>query len=346
MFCMVNLLLIIFNMIRDTRSIGIDVSKATLDICLAQDINILDNTKVRKCDNSAKGVEKFIKFLEQKRVSKQAPIIIESTGDYHILVTTLLLESGYNVKLVNPLIVRQYAKSNIRKQKSDRTDSRLLAKIGILQPKLTDTPSFKRNLILARKKVALINRLKKQSQAMKRRYKVLLDLYTQLKEAPQMSLFAIKQSMDSINTAIEILEEEVSQEMKEVWEVESMTKIKGVSRESSSQVCAVLKGRKFDNKKQLVAYFGLDVGNASSGTSIRKNGRLTKRGNPAIRRILFNVAWGLCRHNPKFQNMYNYYKKKGRHHFECLIIIARKFLHMLYGMWKTKSNFNINLLQF
>lgn len=325
-------------------AIGIDVSKSSLDVCFATDLSSLQDTTVKKYSNSKDGIASLILALQQLSFSQNSPIVIESTGDYHILLATMLCENNYNVKLVNPLVLKQYSRSSIRKQKSDKIDARLLARVALLEPNITKTPSFDRRLVLARKKVSLINRLKKDRQAMHQRVEALSSLYNQLEVTIDPSYIGLQQALNLLTTSIKMLEKEVTQLMEGTWEVESLVKIQGISRSSASQICAVLQGRDFENKKQLTAYVGMDISTKKSGVSINKSGRLSKRGNPAIRRILFNVAWGLCRFNQEFQAMYDQLKEKGKHHFECLVIIARKFLHMVFGMWKTRTEFNIAML--
>lgn len=49
--------------------------------------------------------------------------------------------------------------------------------------------------------------------------------------------------------------------------------------------------RRFATAKHLMAFLGLTPGEHSSGASIRPRG-ITKAGNTAVRRILYEAAWG------------------------------------------------------
>jgi transposase len=331
---------------KHVNSIGIDVSKASLSVCLAKDVSTINDSAIYEFPNLKTGISSLISKLTTLKVAKDTPIIIESTGDFHILATTLLLEARWNVKLINPIIVSQFARKQIRKQKSDNIDARILAKIGLLQANEINTPSFKRELVIARKKVNLINKLKKQKQSVSLQFKNFAKFNKDFDIEVDNSLNLLEKVVKQLDLAIKLMEKEIINLTQDAKEIELITHIDGISKVSASQLVVILKERDFQSKKQLTAFVGLDITTKLSGTSIHKHGKISKRGTAAARRILFNMAWGVCRHNEKFQSMYNYYKAKGRHHFECLIIIARKLLHIFYGMWRTKTEFKANLINY
>jgi len=105
----------------DYTTIGIDVSKAKLDIFMLpkEEYLSLSNDK-----SGFKDLKKVISKLENKR------ILLESTGCYHINVQRFLIEHGYPVYTINPKLIRDYAKSCGKLAKTDKLDAKMIARYG------------------------------------------------------------------------------------------------------------------------------------------------------------------------------------------------------------------------
>ncbi|MBK6606476.1 MAG: transposase [Leptospiraceae bacterium] len=76
------------------RYIGIDVAKDTFDVAFPSSNS---NYKVVQFVNNEEGVKKFIKKLKQDDRS-----VLEATGSYSTLLTKRIMESGFEVSVVNP----------------------------------------------------------------------------------------------------------------------------------------------------------------------------------------------------------------------------------------------------
>ena len=109
-------------------SIWLDVSKAKIDICL------LNNEKSNyfKIKNSKDWISEFIAYLKDNNISLECPLIVESTWDYNTLACLLFSEAWLNVKEINPIITKNYVKSTIRGTKTDKTDTKALANIWLI----------------------------------------------------------------------------------------------------------------------------------------------------------------------------------------------------------------------
>ena len=64
----------------------------------------------------------------------------------------------------------------------------------------------------------------------------------------------------------------------------------------------------------------------------RGRGKLTKRGNPYLRKRLFCAAWGAVMHYEVVHDYCEDLKAKGRNHVEALVMIARKLLRIAYAV--------------
>lgn len=100
--------------IKPILSIGIDISKAVLDVAF----KLPDIFQSFQIDNNEVEINKLIKRIN--KTDFKGKIIIESTAHYHYLAVTLLAQAGFDVRLINPLLTKQYSKSKIRKVKTDK----------------------------------------------------------------------------------------------------------------------------------------------------------------------------------------------------------------------------------
>jgi transposase len=101
-----------------TFFVGIDVSKATLDVALRP------SDETWQTSNDEAGIAQLVSRLKQHTIQL---IVIEATGGWELAVVSALVEAGLPVAVVNPRQVRDFAKSLGRLAKTDRLDARILA---------------------------------------------------------------------------------------------------------------------------------------------------------------------------------------------------------------------------
>lgn len=107
--------------------IGIDVSKATLAVCvrLADSGIELDH----EFPNTATGHHKLHAWLK-KHGEQTGWACMESTGPYHLNVAQFLHQHRYRVSVVNPKRIKAYGESRLSRGKTDKADARLIAEFG------------------------------------------------------------------------------------------------------------------------------------------------------------------------------------------------------------------------
>ena len=114
-------------------TIGIDISKATLDI------HRLSDGKMMSFSNCPAGFKEFTKFCAQTSVTR---VVYEATGAYHSGLERALGALLPLVK-VNPLQARRFAQAQGVRAKTDAVDAKMLAVMGnafVLDP---DEPATK-----------------------------------------------------------------------------------------------------------------------------------------------------------------------------------------------------------
>lgn|SRR3989339_1506417 len=310
-------------------SVGIDISKKKFDVALLS----TDHTCIAKqYENTAEGISQFIQFLQTQKVAKATPCVLESTGDYHLLCAVMVTNAKFLVNVINPLITKKYQLSSIRQAKSDRIDAKRLAEIGLKEPNLP-VFSAKTDTISAHKLISLLAKLEKIYQQLHMSYNNFQLTQATLK-LTAIDLSAIDTALKSLKQAIDTIKKYLVS-LAPAQSTTLAATLPGVSSEKLSILTLALTDKHFSNRDQLIAFVGLDVRARQSGQWQGKQ-KLSKRGNPFLRKILYQIAWGLKTHHPDYKQYYHrLYLEEGKHYTTTLIAIARKFLRFLFAQfWK------------
>ena len=303
--------------------VGIDVSKAKLDIAIRRE----GLRKIATFINSQEGIEECRKWLSDNN-AKEAIIVVESTGSLHWLVCLLLTDYGYDVRLINPLITKKYQKSSIRDAKNDKIDAIRLAEIGRIEENL---PQFfdSRETLKIKRYESLLAKLVHAKQQIKRAYEDAIEATTIIDVS--LNLDCILECIELLDTAIDVLKKMITDTADDL--AKEISQIKGVSIFQATVLSTAIKGRSFENRDQMIAFFGLDIRVRQSGTWEGK-GCLSKRGNPFYRKILFQIGWSLWRHNEEYKAYYDSIHGRGKHYYTCILATARKFLRYFFRVYK------------
>ena len=112
-------------------SVGIDVSKASLDIALLGEEEV---SASRKVPNNEEGFETLLNWIERQTDAdleespEQVHVCLEASGGYQRPVARFLHEEGLTVSVINPQRTSSYADSQLTRSKTDKVDARLLAR--------------------------------------------------------------------------------------------------------------------------------------------------------------------------------------------------------------------------
>jgi transposase len=108
---------------KSNNYVGIDISKLTFDVAIC---NSESKYKYFKFANNHEG---FIMFLELLNASESI-CVMEASGTYYLKLATFLSESGIDVCVINPLIIRRFSQMRMNRAKTDKKDAMLIAEYG------------------------------------------------------------------------------------------------------------------------------------------------------------------------------------------------------------------------
>ena len=111
--------------------LGIDVAKAKVDTWF-QRVTPSQKPTHQRYDNTPAGHQRLLAWLASQ-AGGQLHVCLEATGTYSDALALCLHQAGYRVSLVNPLRIKRYGESELRRIKTDKSDAALIARFCLTQ---------------------------------------------------------------------------------------------------------------------------------------------------------------------------------------------------------------------
>ena len=305
--------------------VGIDVSKATLDVAVGVKGDFW------QVENNPKGIENLV---ERLKAVKLALVVLESTGGYEKPAANALFVSDLPVAIVNPGRVREFAKSIGQLAKTDKLDARLLAQFAEkVKPALTRLPNEdEQHLIgLVRRRRQL---LEMRTAEINRQDTIHRALEVQLRS-----------HIDWLTTEIEALNQEIddfiSQSPLHSQKDAVLRSAKGVGTVLSRTLIAEVPELGQLNRKEIAALIGVAPMNRDSGT--RRGKRSIRGGRANVRSVLYMATLSAIRHNPVIRVFYQRLLDNGKEKMVAVVACMRKLLVILNAMVRDLQPWNPDL---
>jgi transposase len=226
-------------------------------------------------------------------------------------------------------------KATIRDAKSDRIDSIRIAELGANEPGLQPF-TLTREDIAAKSVLSALAFLERSLQQLRAHIAHFQEMEKTI--GVKVDQRAVKKAAEYLQKQIDAHRERLAtQAPQEAREIAA--NMRGVSLEHTAALLVALKDKEFEKRDQLIAFVGLDVKTRQSGSWTGKQ-ILSKRGSGYLRKILFQIGWGLMMHNEKYSAYYRQLRERGKSHKTSVIATARKFLRFLFAyIWKGTITF-------
>jgi transposase len=155
--------------------------------------------------------------------------------------------------------------------------------------------------------------------------------------------------MDAAESFTESLEKEMAYYLKQIPYSDSILSIKGIKEVTAAGLIGEVGDfRKFRTLSEILKLAGLDLYEISSGKHQGKR-RISKRGRPLLRKLLFFAALNAVRRGGIMHHPYQQYLQRGMPKIKALIAVARKLLGIIFAIVRDQSvyrkDFSITLLQ-
>lgn len=306
--------------------VGIDVSKATLDIAASSTIAQFSVA------NDADGFDSIIAELKKHDV---ALVLMEATGGLEAAVACALQAEGFELAVVNPRQARDFARAMGYLAKTDRIDARALAQMNEVINRHPERGRFIRALPDAERQVL-------NSMVVRRR-----QLIAMLVAERNRLYLAHPQSRKNINIIIKALEDElaridedmnthISNHFKELSE--RLSSIKGVGTMTVAALLAEVPELGRLSRREISALVGVAPVNRDSGTM--RGRRTIFGGRSGVRSALYMAALVAARFNPVIKAFYMRLVTAGKPKKVALVACVRKLLTILNAMLRKNEEWD------
>jgi transposase len=289
--------------------------------------------------NDAAGHRKLIRRLTRGKAA--ARVCVEATGIYHLdLCLALEQAKEIEVMVANPRTTKDFARAQLRRSKTDRTDAlSLLEFVRHMDFEVWVPPASSILALRAfsrRIQALLVTRAQEKNR---------LHADASVEATPLAIRESIERHIDAINAEIETL----TQSALEVVRVDGsldrrfaqLVSVKGIAQASAITLLAELAVLPEDMAaRQWVAHAGLDLRHNESGTSIQGVVRISKVGNRHLRAALFLPAMVASQHEPRVRAYYEKLLARGKKPMQALVAVMRKLLHAIHGMFQRDADFD------
>jgi transposase len=257
--------------------IGIDVSKNEL---IGVRINRAGKEVEKyQFENNTNAIITFLNDASQKH--KHLVIACESTSYFHRNLALACIKQAIPFRLINPITTKQFVKVTVRGRKTDMSDALIIAKLALhgegrymLKEDFSFTKSISRTA----------SKLSEMERSIGRMISRLSTVEDQEKYIVGDVLKICRQTLESnMKKLRKYLHKETDRTIER-----QLTSIPGIGLTIADILIAEIGNiDRFHSGKALVAFSGIDPRVKQSGASLKRNTRITKRGSPHLRHILY-----------------------------------------------------------
>ena len=341
---------------------GIDVSKDKLDIYQKHTSAIraklpelqdryfqIPNTK-SSIEKWLKSVSKLVKQLTDLGYERSSiGFILEPTGTYSIRLTRCLVDANFTLNLVNPRQSHGFMQALSMDNKTDSKTAIALAKMGFS----LDLAPYKAPNKLKQQKKQLrmaLKALSKQSQQLSNQIHALEQYDDMILESAKT---ALQTTLNTVDEQKEVLEKELAKLDKQEdedykAEFKLIKSVTGIGDKTARLLLLATGSLKhFQYARQVSKFIGLTPRSHQSGSSVRTNGGILKRGDTELRASLYMATWSAIVHNHACKELYLRLKKNGKPSKKALVAVMNKLVRQAFGVVKSGKPFdNEYYLQF
>lgn len=318
-----------------TETIGIDVSKLTLDVCIhiKQIMTQVQNTK--------QGYKKLLSWAKKNANCPIEEILFcfEHTGIYSSALARYMSEMQLNYIIVPGLEIKRSL--GIQRGKNDQIDAKKIAQYAYRRRDeviVYNAPD--KHIEKIRQLISLREKLVKQRAGFMASLK---DLASLIDKSENKLLFSIPRKMIlELNKQIESIEEEMDTVLEESTEIMSnynlITSIIGIGRQTALLIIVVTNNFLwFNDHRKLASYAGIAPFPHASGTSIHGKTKVSNLANKKLKSLLSACAVSAIRTDPELKIYFKRRTESGKHKMNTINAVRNKLLARVFAVVRRKT---------
>lgn len=317
--------------------IGIDVSSATLDICVSND----QGQRSFVIKNDVKSISKFFKPYQERLI-----ICMENTGRYNWSLYEAFKETEHRIFVVPPLHLKK--SMGLVRGKNDKIDAVRIA--AFIRKSHAELPQWTPSSETVQKLKILLTerncRTKTKVQLLKQHYDYAkmshLGIDKYLIKMNEQQLVLINKQIKCIETRIEAI---IRADEPMYEQVKLIRSIPGVGKVLSWMMLAKTEGfQLITEARKMACYSGVVPFANQSGTSLKGRYQVSSYADKAIKTVLHLAAMSAIRLKNDLQRYYKRKVAEGKNRMSALNAVRNKIIHRIFAVIKNKEPYKNDLL--
>jgi len=318
-----------------TETIGIDVSKLTLDACLH------NQQKLIQVPNTKQGYLKLLSWVKKNSICPLENILFcfEHTGIYSFALSCFMSEIKLNYILVPGLEIKRSL--GIQRGKNDKIDAKRIAQYAYRRrDEVTLYAAPDKYLNKIRQLLSLREKLVKQRSGF---MATLKEQGKIIDKSENKLMFSIPHKLiKELNKQIEKLEQEMDLVLGESPEImdnfKLITSITGIGRQTALLLIVVTNNFLwFNDAKRLASYAGVAPFPYTSGTSIKGKTKVSPLAHKKLKSLLSSCAISAIRNDPEMKIYFNRRTESGKHKMNTINAVRNKLLSRVFAVIKRRT---------
>ena len=316
--------------------VGVDVSKATLDICFKP------SGVIMHIGNSSNGFKDWHKELKRwLQPETTLMVIMEHTGGYSARFESFLRNKCIDYCKLPALQIKRSL--GMTRGKNDKVDAQRIAEYGWLRREIlrADEPCLE-GIERLKQLLSLRSKLVRDRSGYVCRVKEMKTTADYNKKDPLLHMQ--EKLIVTLTLHIKMAEQQIDNLLHEYSVLKRtsdlLRSIKGVGKIIAAyMICCTNNFKRFTNARKFNCYAGLAPFKNESGTSIKGRARVSHLANKEAKALLNLAASCAIRYDKELKGYYSKRVAEGMRKMSCLNIIRSKIVSRIFAVAKRQTPF-------
>lgn len=326
--------------------IGIDVSKLSLDICLA---TAEGEIKTFKINNTVGDLKKLFKLVSKDLDIEKTLVCAEFTGHYSNILKGYCLDNGIALWLEGGAEIK--LRSGVQRRKTDKVDAERIAeyamryvdKAELQAPE--DIAITESRLLLSERQLYIGERAKYKTQLKDLKKFIDKPFFKDRCKRLKKHIALLSKSVKEIDQTIKGLLK--TGELAEQNKI--LTSIPGVGDQVAINTIVATNGfKKFKNGRRFACHVGVAPFSFQSGTSQMSRNKVSHRANKKLKTLFHMAALSAIKMQGEFRDYFERKVAEGKNKMTVINAVRAKIINRIFALIrenrKYEKNYNLSLV--